>query len=136
MVPFTASYGNQVVSHLPGEASCTLKLKRPWGPAKQLNSYLSRRQSSLGWGTGRVQSPSTDELLPKHAPLAQISIIMCPLIYWKVPMWAVWWPKSQSVSTRKPNLTQWCWNLMRLLRLQFHSQVLPGQNTPEQRRAL
>lgn len=32
---------------LQGEASCALKLKWPWGPAKQLNSYVSRRQILL-----------------------------------------------------------------------------------------
>lgn len=41
---------------------------------------------SLGWGTGQVWSPSIDELLPKHALLAQIGTNMCPVVYWKVPV--------------------------------------------------
>lgn len=45
---------------------------------------------SLGWGTGQVRSPElTDELLPKHALLAQTGINMCPVVYWKIPVWAV-----------------------------------------------
>lgn len=60
---------------------------------------------SLGWGAGQVRSPSIDELLPKHALLAPTGINMCPVVYWKAPVWAVGWQKSQSVSTSKPSLT-------------------------------
>lgn len=90
---------------------------------------------SLGWGTGQVRSPSIDELLPKHALLAQIGINMCPVVYWKVPVWAVGWQKSQPVSTSKPSVTGQSLNFMRLLCLQFHSQVPPGQEHPRTKKS-
>lgn len=77
---------------------------------------------SLGWGTGQVRSPSIDELSPKHSLLAQIGIHMCPVAYWKVPVWAVCWHKSQSVGTRKPSLTGWC--------LEPHEAPLPPVSLP------
>lgn len=77
---------------------------------------------SLGWGTGQVRSPSIDELLPKHALLAQIGINMCPVVYWKVPVWAVGWQKSQPVSTSKPSLTGQS--------LELHEAPLPPVSLP------
>lgn len=77
---------------------------------------------SLGWGTGQVWSPSIDELLPKHALLAQIGINMCPVVYWKVPVWAVGWQKSQPVSTSKPSLTGQS--------LELHEAPLPPVSLP------
>lgn len=119
------------------EASCTLKLKWPWGPAKQLNSYLSRRQNLLLAGV--LGKSSHSQLMSFYQ-----SMLLLPRLALSCALWStgksqcgLFGGPSPSLSAQEnPISLEGTWNLMRLLCLQFHSQVLPGQNTPEQRRAL
>lgn len=108
-----------------------MKLTWPWGPDKQLNSYLSRRRVLLLAGV-LGKSPQLMSFYQSMLFLPRLALTCALLSTGKSQC-----STGPSLSAQEnPISLDGAWNLMRVLHLQSHSQVLPARNIPEQRRAL